>query len=99
MNLEIFLIINLLIDFVARLLVFGIISLVESAHLAHFYNLHLSRDVVMNILYKDGLELNVTYVWKTGIVLKLEILSKHLAVALSTTKNSLSCFMLVLIVL
>ena len=60
MNLEIFLIINLLIDFVARL--FGIISLVESAHLAHFYNLHLSRDLVMNILYKDGLELNVTYV-------------------------------------
>lgn len=53
----------------------------------------------MNILYKDGLELNVTYVWKTGIVLKLEILSKHLTVALSTTKNSLSCFMLVLIVL
>lgn len=61
MNLEIFLIINLLIDFVARLLVFGITSLVESAHLAHFYNLHLSRDLVMNILYKDG-ELNVTYV-------------------------------------
>ena len=51
MNLEIFLIINLLIDFVARLLVFGIISLVESAHLAHFYNLHLSRDLVMNILH------------------------------------------------
>ena len=51
MNLEIFLIINLLIDFVARLLVFGITSLVESAHLAHFYNLHLSRDLVMNILH------------------------------------------------
>ena len=99
MNLEIFLIINLLIDFVARLLVFGITSLVESAHLAHFYNLHLSRGLVMNILYKDGLELNVTYVWKTGIVLKLEILSKHLTVALSSTKNFLSCFMLVLIVL